>query len=184
MYCLDSATGRNLWRSPSVTQFVAAGRNRVYARDGLGHLLVLNAGSGEPLGALDVSPTSTLLANTETDRIYMIGEDGLIQCLHEASQSKPILWNHDRKEAAKTVPKPVEEKKVEKPKKDHPSSHSAPPPRAAPTKPKKEQPTPRRQPPKRRGRGGDSGNAPPGQPGPGRPGGRQGNNNGFGNNSF
>ena len=50
MYCLDSATGRNLWRSPSVTQFVAASRSRVYGRDSLGHLLVLNAGSGEPQG--------------------------------------------------------------------------------------------------------------------------------------
>ena len=111
MYCLDSATGRSLWRSPGVTQFVAASRSRVYGRDALGHLLVLNAGSGETQGALDVPPTSTLLANTDTDRIYAISQEGLIQCLHEASQSKPILWNHDRKEAAKVVPKPAEEKK-------------------------------------------------------------------------
>ena len=183
MYCLDSATGRNLWRSPNVTQFVAAGRNRVYGRDNLGHLLVINAGSGEPLGALDVSPSSMLLANTDTDRIYVIGDDGLVQCLHEASQTKPILWNHERKEAAKTVPKPAaEEKKTEKPKK---ATHgSAPAPHATPAPKPKKEPTPKQ--PRRPRRRGDQANQAPGagpnQPAPGGPNrpGWHGNNNGNG----
>jgi len=113
MYCLESKTGRKLWWTPRVAQFVAAGKDRVYAADRLGRILVIDAASGAQLDALPTQNISILFANTDTDRIYLIGRKGLIQCLREAEQIEPIEHDKDRKEAAKAGFKPLPQKPAE-----------------------------------------------------------------------
>ncbi len=145
MYCLDSKTGKRLWWTPEVEQFVAAGKDRVYAIDRLGRLLVVNAANGAPLDAIAAEGVTTKMANTDTDRIYLVNEGGLIQCLREAEQTTPLWHGKERKDAAKA--KPVE---VEKPKKEPttPKEHAAPKPPSPPPekKPAPEKKTPAKTP--------------------------------------
>ena len=114
MYCLGAKSGKNLWWTPGVVQFVAAGKDRVYAIDRLGRLLILNAANGARLDYLPTQNIAIKLENTDTDRIYLIGRDGLVQCLHEAEQLKPIEHDKDRKEAVKTGAKPKPKAETEK----------------------------------------------------------------------
>ena len=91
--------------------FVAAGRQRIYVADKLGRLRILDARTG---ATLDIVPTSELpikVCNSRTDRIYLGNEGGLLQCLREVEETKPIVYNESRKPAAE-----AEEKAPSKPK--------------------------------------------------------------------
>lgn len=124
MYCIDVKTGQSVWRANDVMQFVAATKARVYVLDKIGRLVVLNAASGAKLDAMSVGRVSSILANSDTDRIYLISEGGLIQCLRETEQNQPLMHNKERKDAAKAAliatEEPKKETVVEKPaKKEH-----------------------------------------------------------------
>ena len=138
----------------NVMQFVAAGKARVYAVDRLGRLLVLNAASGAAAGRSSAEDVSTKLANTDTDRIYLVSDGGLIQCLREAEQTEPLMHGKERKEAAKAETQP-QPKEVEKPAKKEPRRRSRRGPQSAAAAPKEEagaqgQETGRRRRPRRR----------------------------------
>lgn len=105
MYCLESKTGKNLWFSPGVVQFVAASGDRVYAADRLGRILILDAANGARLDRLHTENGTIKLTNTDTDRIYLINRKGLIQCLREEELTKPIMHDRARKEAVKPITK-------------------------------------------------------------------------------
>jgi outer membrane protein assembly factor BamB len=90
MYCLDAKTGKQVWWTPQVVQFVAASKDRVYASDKTGQTLVLDAKNGSRLDTIAATAPLVKLINAETDRIYLVAETGLIQCLHETEQSEPI----------------------------------------------------------------------------------------------
>jgi len=117
MYCLDAKTGSSLWFSPGITQFVAASKQRVYAADKLGRLLALSAATGARLDMVLPANSLTKVVNTETDRLYLATDTGLVQCLHELEQPQPLLHNQNRKQAAVPSPeaKGPEEKHLKKP---------------------------------------------------------------------
>jgi outer membrane protein assembly factor BamB len=119
MYCLEAKTGKNLWFAPNIAQFVAAGRQRVYALDRLGRLVALDLKTGRRLDVIANETDAALLSNTDTDRIYVIGRQGLIQCLREAELVAPLVHDKERKDAAKTVRQPPAEEKPEKPAEEH-----------------------------------------------------------------
>ena len=129
MYCLAIKTGKNLWSTQNVGQFVAAGKSRLYVADRVGRLLVLDAGSGQRLGAIPAENATIKLANSDTDRIYLANDGGLIQCLREIEQTEPLMHGKLRKEAARAESKRLVEQKpakeVEKPEK---KEHVAPKP--------------------------------------------------------
>jgi hypothetical protein len=128
LHCLDGKSGKQLWFAPEITQFLAAGKQRVYAADKLGRVQVLDARSGS---RLDVLPTEMLpikVTNSQTDRIYLGSETGLLQCLHEVAQTAPIKYSDFRK------PPPEEEFPKPKPKakpsgEEEPKEKPAPKPR-------------------------------------------------------
>jgi outer membrane protein assembly factor BamB len=112
LFAIAAKTGKQIWWSPDVMHFVAAGRQRVYAADKLGRLRILDGRSGT---VLDILPTGGLpikVCNTQTDRIYLATESGLVQCLHEVEETKPIVYNQGKQQAdeeepvAKALPKP------------------------------------------------------------------------------
>jgi hypothetical protein len=108
LYCLDAKTGKQQWLAPEITRFLAAGKERLYVSDKLGRTLVLDAKTG---GRIDVLPTEMLpikVTNAQTDRLYLGTDTGLLQCLHEAEQTQPILYGESRK--------PPKEEENEKPK--------------------------------------------------------------------
>jgi outer membrane protein assembly factor BamB len=90
MYSLSSMTGTQQWWTPQVIQFIAASKERIYALDKLGRMLVLDARTGSRLDALDITSHPIRLMNLQTDRIYLASETGLIQCLHEIEQVEPL----------------------------------------------------------------------------------------------
>jgi outer membrane protein assembly factor BamB len=96
MYCLNAAKGGQVWWAPQVVQFVAASKNRVYATDKVGLLHVLDARNGSRLDTIASYGLPLKLTNTETDRIYLASETGLIQCLRESGLSQPVHHNLQR----------------------------------------------------------------------------------------
>jgi outer membrane protein assembly factor BamB len=172
MYAIDIKTGKNLWWAENAVRFAAASKTRVYASDSSGRLLVFSAATG---GRLDTIPTegiSTILANSDTDRIYLINKSGMIQCLREADQIEPLAHNKERKDAAKAgliPPPPKKEATEDKPKREHTAAPRAPAaPRERPAaKPKKEPKQPRqpRNPKKSGGKQGGGGLNMGGNPG-------------------
>ena len=90
MYCLGSKTGLQRWWTPHVMQFIAAGKERVYAADKLGRMLVIDARTGARIDALGITSHPIRLMNLQTDRIYLASETGLVQCLHEIEQVEPL----------------------------------------------------------------------------------------------
>ena len=79
------------------------------------------------------------LLNTQTDRLYLATDSGMVQCLHEIEQTKPLLHDEDRKLKKEVV---VEKKPPPVPKKvAKPAGDETPKPRpATPKKPPKEKP--------------------------------------------
>jgi len=100
MFCLDAETGSEIWWAPHLMQFVAASKDRVYGADRLGRILVLRADTGARLDTLDAGASPIKLINSQTDRIYLASETGLVQCLHELELSEPIRHALDRWKAA------------------------------------------------------------------------------------
>ena len=138
MYCLEAKTSKNLWWTPGVMQFVAAGKDRVYAVDRGGQLLTLNAADSAQLDAMPTENVYMKLTNADTDRIYLISDRGLIQCLHEIGQTEPLVHDESAsKEAAKAAAaqtaegKPAEKNMGEgqQPPKKEPAASKQPSPR-------------------------------------------------------
>ena len=114
MYCLEAKTGKDLWWSPNIVQFVSASKGRVYAADQIGRILVLNAENGSRLDTIAAENVPIKLSNSDTDRLYLANDKGLIHCLHEVEQVEPLPHGQDRKQAAETEEKPaVAQKKIE-----------------------------------------------------------------------
>jgi len=104
---LTAKTGKQIWWAPEILHFVAAGRQRVYVADKLGRLRILDARTGT---MLDILPTGNMpikLCNNQTDRIYLGTVTGLVQCLHEVDQPKPIVYVEANKPQAEEEPPPA-----------------------------------------------------------------------------
>ncbi|QDT71081.1 Serine/threonine-protein kinase AfsK [Lacipirellula limnantheis] len=92
IHAIDSKTGAEKWITPGVSHFAARGKDRVYAADEYGHVLILDSATGRPLGQLPVAEGLTTLVNDQTDRIFLVNDRGLVQCLHEVGVNEPILY--------------------------------------------------------------------------------------------
>ena len=99
LHCLDSKTGARLWTAPGVSHFGARGKDRVYASDQFGNVLVLDAKTGVPLGKFHTAEGVYTLVNEQTDRLYLVNDHGLAQCLHEIGVDQPVLYRHPLEEA-------------------------------------------------------------------------------------
>ena len=106
MFCIDAEQGQELWWAPGVCKFVSASKLRVYGADRSGRIIVLDAKTGARLDSLATQSLSIKIVNTQTDRIYVATDTGLIQCLHEVELTEPfshLQWVKKQKE--------IEEKK-------------------------------------------------------------------------
>jgi outer membrane protein assembly factor BamB len=92
LHAIDAATGRGLWRAPGISHFAAQGKDRVYASDKYGNIFVLDVKTGQPLGRLDASEDSTTLVNDQSDRIFLVNDRGLVQCLREIGAEQPTMY--------------------------------------------------------------------------------------------
>jgi outer membrane protein assembly factor BamB len=90
LHCINAENGLGLWEAAGVAQFAAASRNRVYGVDDFGGLVVLDATTGSRIGHLPTGGTINALVNDQTDRLYLISQQGTVQCLHEIGAKEPI----------------------------------------------------------------------------------------------
>lgn len=114
MYCLDGEKGTQLWFAPNVGQFVSMSPTRIYTIDRSQRMLILDAETGGRLDLMPVEPSLKKMRNEQTDRIYLIGSNGLIQCLREIEQPKPVVYTPPELPEVETALS--RQKKKEKPK--------------------------------------------------------------------
>ena len=96
MHCLNAEDGAENWWVPNVEKFLAAGAQRLYCTDRTGRILVLDSASGARVGALETPAGIDFFhTNTETDRLLLCTQSGLIQCLREIGLEKPLYYGVD-----------------------------------------------------------------------------------------
>jgi outer membrane protein assembly factor BamB len=101
MHCINAATGARLWAAPHIVQFSAASKDRVYGVNDLGAFVVLDGKTGAGLASMATDYPIKSLVNHETDRVYLISDDGMVECLHEVGLPQPIYHNPKPEPAAK-----------------------------------------------------------------------------------
>ena len=92
LHCVDASTGSPKWRSPGISQFAAATKSRVYGVDRYGTIRILNITDGAPIGSIPTGGELNALVNDQTDRLFLISESGLVECLHEIGADKPTYY--------------------------------------------------------------------------------------------
>lgn len=90
MFCLRADSGALLWRAPRPVGFVAASPTRIVSFDASGRLLALDPASGSRVADLQTHGISRFLLNRDTDRIYLVTDAGLVQCLHQIDLPEPV----------------------------------------------------------------------------------------------
>lgn len=105
LHAVDAKTGRELWITPGISHFAAQGKQRVYASDKYGNLLVLDAKSGRPVSRMAVAEGFKTLVNDQTDRIFLVNDRGLVQMLHEIGAEQPTLHRPPAAPPTEVTPK-------------------------------------------------------------------------------
>jgi hypothetical protein len=92
LHAIDSKTGAPKWVAPGVSHFAARGKDRVYGSDQFGNLMILDAATGRRLTTLPVAEGLTTLVNDQSDRVFLVNDRGLVQCLHDVGAEEPTLY--------------------------------------------------------------------------------------------
>jgi outer membrane protein assembly factor BamB len=92
IHTLDATTGQELWATAGASHFAGQGKERVYASDRFGNLLVLDAKTGSTISRMPTSEGSSTLVNDQSNRIFMVNDRGLVQCLREIGATEPIYY--------------------------------------------------------------------------------------------
>jgi len=82
------------WRQPRASAFIAASETRVYARDESKNLLVLDRGTGQLIGTMDMRNFALHVENDRTDRIFLASTDGAVVALREMGSEYPVYHLH------------------------------------------------------------------------------------------
>jgi len=104
LHCIDANSGEQLWEAPHVKQFAAASAKRVYGVDELGALVMLDISNGSLLGRMPTNSATHALVNDQTDRLYLVSKDGVVQCFREIGSKEPVY--HQPKAEAKAAAPP------------------------------------------------------------------------------
>ncbi|HEX6963754.1 MAG TPA: PQQ-binding-like beta-propeller repeat protein [Lacipirellula sp.] len=92
IHALDARTGQLQWTVPGVSHFAAQGKERVYASDDFGNLIILDAKTGTPVSRMQIADGHSTLVNDQTDRIFLVSDSGLVQCLREIGATQPTFY--------------------------------------------------------------------------------------------
>jgi outer membrane protein assembly factor BamB len=92
LHVIDAKTGKLLWTAPDVTEFAAQGLKNVYGLDEFGRLLILDKETGRFVGTLPGTGYDAVF-NEDSDRLYLVNDRGLVQCLHEVGAHEPTLFS-------------------------------------------------------------------------------------------
>jgi outer membrane protein assembly factor BamB len=126
LFALNAETGQELWSVAGVSHFAAQGRNRVYASDRFGNILVIDAKTGGVLSRMRVYEDEYTLVNDQSDRLFIVNDRGLVQCLHEIGAKEPTMYRHPPAPQAAGAAKPAKSTGAA------PSAAATPPPVESP----------------------------------------------------
>jgi hypothetical protein len=92
LHAVDANKGIGQWEAPGITQFAATTDKHVYGFDRFGTLHVLDRTDGHVLRRVPTGGRLDALVNDQTDRLLLISDRGLVQCLHEIGADKPTYY--------------------------------------------------------------------------------------------
>lgn len=92
IHAVNAETGAELWAAPGVSHFAAQGKQHVYGSDSFGNLVVLDPASGVVVARLNTAEGGTTLVNDQSDRLFLVNDRGLVQCLREIGAVEPTLY--------------------------------------------------------------------------------------------
>lgn len=99
MYCLNAENSEQIWWQAGLRRFLVASKERLYTMDQMGRVAILHAQTGARLDAFDLPSQAMCLTNDTTDRLYVYSPSGLVQCLREVDQVKPLEHRPPRRPA-------------------------------------------------------------------------------------
>jgi len=102
LHCVDAHSGAHQWEVPGISQFATATKSHVYGFDRFDTIHILNIADGAPVGRILSRGMIAALVNDQTDRLFLMSERGLVQCLHEIGADKPT--HYVQRPAAETKP--------------------------------------------------------------------------------
>jgi outer membrane protein assembly factor BamB len=91
MFSISSTDGAEQWMTPGISELIASSNDRVYVRDSLGRLTAIDKKDGTKLASIPTGGYRMSLANNVTDRIYLLSDSGMVQCLREIGSPYPIV---------------------------------------------------------------------------------------------
>ena len=93
--------GRRLWQQKRAAEVVATSGSRVFAKTGLGQMILLDVADGRVLADLPVRGFEAHVVNERTDRIFLATSRGTVLCVrdrdrvfprfHQAPEDEPLL---------------------------------------------------------------------------------------------
>lgn len=89
LHSVSTSDGELVWHAPDIAQLVGVSAKHVYGMDRYGRLRVLDKASGVDLGSVPTSINTTAVVNDANDRLYLVSNTGLVQCLHEIGADEP-----------------------------------------------------------------------------------------------
>ncbi|MFW6169289.1 MAG: PQQ-binding-like beta-propeller repeat protein [Planctomycetota bacterium] len=136
---VSTENGEALWPTPyqDAHQFVAATDNHVYCMTERKELVALDLTTGRPVSRISLNLTDRAFANMQTDRIYIVTQNGALQCFHELGADLPTLHlAEDPDESAEETAEPEGEKV---PPTDSRETESTPAPKSGDLSPNEEE---------------------------------------------
>ncbi len=93
LYCLELATGKHFWKGPvsQIDQVLGSSEDHIFARTNSNRLTVINAASGTRVADVSQINLQHFVTNRLTDRLYLIGAGGMLQCLRPSNASLPTF---------------------------------------------------------------------------------------------
>lgn len=109
LHCLDAKTGAIRWIALGVSHFGSQGKQRVYASGRYGELIILDSKTGSLVGRLHTAEGLKTLVNDQTDRIFLVNDRGLVQCLREIGAVEPTIYRQPPAKEEEAPAKPTGE---------------------------------------------------------------------------
>ncbi|MDO5567212.1 MAG: PQQ-binding-like beta-propeller repeat protein, partial [Planctomycetia bacterium] len=105
LYSISLVDGTEFWQTFGVQKILAVSPRCIYAMNQNSEMILLNTENGKRLGSLKVPDYKFKLFNTETDRLFFVSADGLVQCFRETNLVKPVVYRPSSYEIANRLAK-------------------------------------------------------------------------------
>ncbi len=99
MFKLIPESGKDApgWEQPleNIGSYVGAGKDNMYVLDSVGNLCVIDQDSGAMLSKVGIGGIQSVLPNMISDRMYIVSDRGMIQCLREINSRIPFFHSNE-----------------------------------------------------------------------------------------